>query len=157
MLIRHQITIPEEPWSIRKPNGYGLNEQFVIFPLSSPGLGYVRSMAILASLGGRFIEQDKVPIHRLLERMAGRAGYIFMAAFKRKCGLVVIEERGPPLMTIVTSCTVVAACAELVPMRICVAIPAIHRGFCEVDVPHVGFHVRWLVALCTVHRAMRTQ
>jgi len=80
-----------------------------------------------------------------------------MAALERECGLVVIEKRRSPLATVVTSLAIVGARTELISMRVLVAIPAIHRGFRKVDIPQVGFHIGWLVAISAGQCTMRTQ
>ena len=74
---------------------------------------------------------------------------------EREYGLVVIKERWPPFIAVVAGCTVVAACAKLVGVRISVTFVASLGCALELDVEHIQFHIWWLVAICTGHGAMR--
>ena len=85
-------------------------------------------MAGLAGLGRRLVKQHRVSVHQLLERVAGRAGNILVAALERERRLLVVEERGLPLVAVVAGGAVVALRAELVGMRILVAFAARYGG-----------------------------
>lgn len=93
----------------------------------------------MASLAGRWrglVEKHEVSVHRLLECVASRAGHVLMAALEGKCGLLVIEERGLPLVAIVATGAVVFPGAELVSVGVLVALRAGRRGTCKVNMYH---------------------
>ena len=114
-------------------------------------------MTSFASFRCRLVEEHETAVHRFLQRMARRASDVFVSPFERESGLVMIEERRLPFIAVVASCAIVGPGAELVGMRILMAIAAIDGGFRKVHMPHVEFHVRWLVAVDAGHRAMRSQ
>jgi len=107
------------------------------------------AVASFAGCRGGFVEEHQVASYLFFERVARRTGDIFMAALERKPGLFMIEERWTPLGGVVAIGAAVGTRAELVGMRILVAITAIHGGFCEVHVAECQFHVRRFVALNT--------
>src|SRR5579863_5592275 len=83
---------------------------------------------------GRLIEEDGVSADNLFERMTRGTCYVFMPSLERKCRLVMIEKRRPPLDRIVATCAVGTPCTELVSVRVLMAIAAIYGGFREVHV-----------------------
>ena len=93
-------------------------------------------MASLARRWRRLVKQHQGPIHRLFERMAGRACNVLMTAFEWKCRLVVIEERRSPFVAVVAGRAVITTRAELVCVRILMAFIAGLRGTGEFDVQH---------------------
>src|ERR1039458_712657 len=86
--------------------------------------GNIDPVASLASHRCRLVEQHEFALHRLLENVAGCAGGILMATLEREFGFLVIEERGLPLVAVVATGAIAAACAELVGVRILVALTA---------------------------------
>lgn len=78
-----------------------------------------------------------------------------MPSLERKCRLVVVEKRRLPLDRVVATGTVARACAELVSMRVLVAIAAIDRGFCKVHVLQIQLQIRRFMAVRTCNSAVR--
>lgn len=117
--------------------------------------GNVQSVAIRTGRGCRFIEENEVVVHRLPERMAGRARHILMAALQRKRRLLMVEQRGLPFVAVVAGLATVGARAKLVHVRIFVALAAGRGSTLELHMPHGQFHVRGLVAIGTNHGSMR--
>ena len=113
-------------------------------------------MAVFAGRGCWSVEEHRVSIDLFPERVACGAGHFFMTTLQRKLCLVVIEERGTPLVAVVTSGAITCASAELSRMWVFVAFYAGLRGIGELNMHHVEFHVRRLVAIGTGHRTMRT-
>lgn len=77
-----------------------------------------------------------------------------MSAPERKNRLAVIEERRPPLIAVVAGRAIVAACSELVGVRIGVAFVASLGRALELNMHHIQLHVRRLVTLCAGYGAM---
>src|ERR1017187_8693961 len=92
------------------------------------GLGDAGPVESLAGCGRRLVKEHQVVAGLLLEGMAGRATNILMAALERKRGLLVIEERGLPLVAVVAGGAIAAARAELVGVRVLVAFAASGGG-----------------------------
>jgi len=80
-----------------------------------------------------------------------------MASFERKLGLVVIEERRPPLAVVVASGAVVDAISKLVGVGIFVASDAGLRRARKVDMHQSQLQIRRLVAVCAGNRTMRAK
>jgi len=125
--------------------------RFASFNLRNTG-----SVAVFAGRGCWSVEEHRVSIDLFPERVACGAGHFFMTTLQRKLCLVVIEERGTPLVAVVTSGAIACACAELSRMWVFVAFYAGSRGIGELNMHHVEFHVWRLVAIGTGHRAMGT-
>jgi len=89
-----------------------------------PFLWNVRAVAICAGRGTWLVEEHHFFTHRPLQRVAGRTGHVLMATFERKCGLLVIEERGLPLVAVVAASTLVGTRAKLIGVRVFVALDA---------------------------------
>ena len=112
-------------------------------------------MASFASRWCRFVKEHRGFIHHFLQRVTRRAGHIFMASFEGKLGLVVIEERRPPLAVIVASGAVVGTIAKLVGVGVFVASDACLRGARKVDMHQSQLQIRRLVAVGAGYRTMR--
>jgi len=112
-------------------------------------------VASLAGGGRRLVKEHHLVINGLLERVAGCAGNILMAALERKRGLLVIEERWAPFVVVVACGTVVGLRAELARMRILVALIANLGGIGETNMQHGQLHVRRLVAIGAGQSAVR--
>lgn len=112
-------------------------------------------MARVTGSGGGLVKQDGFSIHLLFQGMAGRAGNVLMGTLQGKGRFFVIEERRLPLVAVMARSAVVAASAELPPMRILVAITARCGGSAKFDVHQVQLHVGWLVAIRAGHSAVR--
>lgn len=80
-----------------------------------------------------------------------------MSPLQRESCLLMIEKGWTPLVGVVARITLLRALAELLCMGVFVAIAAPFRSFCEVYVSHRQLEVRWFVAVCTSHTAMRSQ
>lgn len=115
-----------------------------------------RSVACVARYRSGFIEKHQSTFHRLFDCVASGTGYIFVSTLQREGCLVVIEQRWFPLIRVVARLALVLSRSELVRMRIFMAICALHRGLSEIDVAHVEFHCRRLMAVHAGYGAMRT-
>lgn len=104
----------------------------------------------------RLIEQHKIAIDRLPERVTGRADYILVCSFEREECLVMIEERRPPLGWIMTTRALLRPSAKLVGVRILVAISAADRSAGKVSVSKSDPRVGRAVALRARNGAVRT-
>jgi len=120
-------------------------------------LGNACSVASLASRRCRFVKEHWGVIHHFLQRVTCRASHILMASFERKLGLVVIEERGPPLVVVMAPGAVVGAIAELIGVGILVASGACLRGARKVDMHQRQLQIRGLVAVGAGYRTMRAE
>ena len=114
-------------------------------------------MAVFAGFRCRLIEEHQVAIHWFLQRVACRTSDVFVPSFQRESGLVMIKKRRLPFIAVVACCAIVGPGAELVGVRILMAIAAIDGGFRKIHVPHCQFHRRRLVAVDAGRRAMRPQ
>ena len=114
-------------------------------------------MAIGAGRGSGLVKQHEITGDRLLEGVAGGAGNILVAPFERKLRFLVIEKRWFPLVAVVADSTIVGARAELVGVRVFVAVAAGAGGAVEPDMQHGQFHVRGLVAIRAGHGTMGAQ
>lgn len=79
-----------------------------------------------------------------------------MSTFEGKYGLVVIEQRGLPLVRVVASGTVCRPFAELIGMWVFMTIPAIDGRFRELYVRHSELKIRRAMALTACHCSMRS-
>lgn len=112
-------------------------------------------MTVVASRRRRLVEQHERSVYLLLQRVAGRAGDIFMSSLQRERRLVVIEERRLPLVRIVTPGAIAGASAKLIGVRILMAVRASSGSLGEVDVRHGPFHRGRAVAVDAGHGTMR--
>ncbi len=113
-------------------------------------------MTICARGGRGLVKQNISSIHRLLKSVTGGTSHILMSTLKWKDSLIVIEQRRPPFVGIVTRCAVIGARAKLIGVRVFVALAARHGGFFELNVHQGQLHVRRLVAVGAGNGAMRT-
>lgn len=114
----------------------------------------VRSVACSAVRRRRFIEQNRVTVDLLLEGVASRTGDILVAAPEREYGLLVVEERGLPLLAGVARGAISAARAELIGVRVLMTLVAYRGSVCELNVQHILLHVRRFVAIGAGYGAM---
>lgn len=113
-------------------------------------------MAIFAMGWRWFVEEHHRAIHLLPQHVTGRAGHIFMSALQCEQSCVVVEERGTPLVRVVTRRAIAASGAELIRMWVFVTIAAIDGRFREVNMHHRALQIGRTVALGARHSAMRT-
>jgi len=113
-------------------------------------------MAGLTSSGCGFVKEHLVAAHLFSKTVAGRAGYILMSALQRERGLLMVKKGRPPFVVAVACGAVVRLGAELVCMRILVALIAYRGGVGKVNMEHGQFHVWRLVAINAGHGAMRS-
>lgn len=113
-------------------------------------------MTVVAGLRRGLVEQHKGSVHLLLQRVAGRAGDVFMSPLQRECCLVVIEKRRLPFIGVMAPGAIVCARAKLIGVRILVAIRASNRSLGELDVRHGPFHSGRAVTVDASHSAMGT-
>lgn len=143
------------PAELRERTCYNsLQDVAVVSPRIGGGLGYGPCVASFAGLWRGLVKEDEVSAHRLFKRVAGRAGNILVAAFEGKCRLIVIEQRRPPLVAVMASGAVAGLGAELVCMRVLVAVPASRGSTLELNMKQGQLHVGRLVAICAGHGAM---
>lgn len=112
-------------------------------------------MAIHTRSWRGLVKQNQVSFYLFLERVTRGAGNVLMTAFQRKVRLVMVEKRGPPLIAVVASGTIVCPRPKLAGMRVLMAIATISRGFRELHVRHGQFHIWRLVAIDAGHGPMR--
>lgn len=113
-------------------------------------------MAIFATGWRWLVEEHHGAIHLLPQHVTGRAGHILMPALQCKRGCVVVEERRPPLVRVVTCRAVAGPGAELIGMRILVTIAAIDGRFRKIYMHHRTLQIGRTMALGACHSAMRT-
>ena len=113
-------------------------------------------MTVRALRWRRLVEQHIRSIHRALVGVARRAGHILVSTLKGEAGLLMIEQRWPPLVRVVARLALLRACAELIRMRILVAAVALRRGCAELHVQHGPFQVRRPMAIGARHRPVRS-
>src|SRR5271165_4988921 len=102
-------------------------------------------MAGFACSRRRFIKEHLVAANCFFEGVACGTSNILMGAFQRELRLLVIKERGPPLVAVVACGTVICARAELVRVRVFVTLGAGSAGTREINMPHRQFHIWRLV------------
>ena len=113
-------------------------------------------MAGVARIRSGLVEQHQIAADGLFQRMACRAGYVFMSRFQRESCLVVVEKRWPPFVGVMATGAIIRSRPELIGVWVSMTISAIDRGFRELDVPHIELPFGWLVAVDTRHGSMRT-
>ena len=135
------------------------DELFFIYvsPRGDSRLGNVSSMTRFARLWSWFVVKNLDFIHRLLEGVTCRTRYILVSALQRKSSSLMIEKRRAPLVGVVARVALLCALAELICVRVFMAIAAFCGGFCEVHVSHSELEIRWLVAVCASNSAMRSE
>jgi hypothetical protein len=127
--------------------------------LKRSGRGLLRhsvGVASFASLRRRLVKQHIFAIHFALELMARTACDILVSTLQREFSLLVIKQRRLPLIGVVALRALERPFAELLGMRILVALIASYRRIGEVHMDHVPFHVGGLVAVDALHRPMRS-
>jgi len=112
-------------------------------------------MAIHARGWRGLVKQNQVSFYLLLKCVTRGAGNVLVAAFERKVRLVVVEERGPPLIAVMAPGAIVCPRSKLAGMRVLMAVATIRRGFRELHVRHGEFHIWRLMAIDACNRAMR--
>lgn len=113
-------------------------------------------MASFASFRGGLVEQHIFAIYFALELVARAACDILVPTLQREFGLLVIKKRGLPLIGVVALRAFKLPLAELIGMRVLVALIASQRRIGEVHMDHVPFHVGRLVAVHALHRPVRS-
>lgn len=113
------------------------------------------TVACFAVFRRRLVEQNHGSLNEAVVCVAGGAKHIFMSTFQRETRLLVIEERGAPLVCVVASFALASLCAELIGVRVFMTIAAMDRGFRELDVQHGPLQIGWPVAGGTLGGAMR--
>lgn len=88
--------------------------------------------------------------------MALRTGNVFVPALQREHSLLVVEERGSPLLRVMAFCTprYLVCVRELCSMRILVAVFALSRRRAEIHISEAQFEIRRAMAFGTTHCAM---
>jgi len=113
------------------------------------------SVAIGAGKRSGLIEQNLLALHFLHQLVTIAAGDVLMSALEGESGLLVVEERGLPLVAVVAGGAVALPRGELAAMRIFMALAAGLWSFVEFHVKQGPLQVRRLVAIRAVHGPMR--
>jgi hypothetical protein len=97
----------------------------------------------------RQVEQNLLAVYFMPTLMTSGAFHQFVRSLQREGGLLMVEPRRLPFARTVAlvASRVRAISGELVPMRVFMTALALFRCGLEGNVSHVGFKVRWLVAI----------
>src|SRR5260370_26619703 len=112
-------------------------------------------MAIGAAKGGGLVEQYVFPIHFFLLFVTVAARDAFMSALEGELRLLVIKERGLPLVAVVALGAIALLVGELLAVGIFVAFAASLGSLAEIHVEQGALHIRRLVTIGAFHGTMR--